>query len=81
MYTGTQIENIRVRLTAACHTNYKWIPITDNISKIELNIHTLPEQIAVVSHAYVQLSSAEKVASAFLNYTSLKFLTGISGLS
>ena len=55
--------------------------MTDNISKIELNIHTLPEQIAVVSHAYVQLSSAEKVASAFLNYTSLKFLTGISGLS
>lgn len=25
LYIGTQIQNIKVRLTAACHTNYKWI--------------------------------------------------------
>lgn len=28
LYIGTQIQNIKVRLTAACHTNYKWICVT-----------------------------------------------------
>lgn len=28
LYIGTQIQNIKTRLTTACHANYKWICVT-----------------------------------------------------
>lgn len=28
LYIGTQVQNIKTRLTTACHANYKWISVT-----------------------------------------------------